>query len=70
MSEKFDKFVKALDALCKEHDVFLTPSNYDILEVWDGGRQDAAGINLFRIDDLTRVTTPTSVFKIEDITNE
>lgn len=35
MTAKFDKFVAALTALCVEHQVHLTPSGYECLEVWN-----------------------------------
>jgi hypothetical protein len=35
MSEKFDKFIKALEELCIAHDVTLTVSEYDNLVVTD-----------------------------------
>ena len=55
-SKKFDRFVDALDKLCKEHDVHLTTSEYDVLSVWPADA-DAdskffpAGIDTDRIDD-------------------
>ena len=50
---KFDEFVKALDALCKEHDVRLSTTAYDFLQVWDGDCTDGAGTDPERIDDRT-----------------
>lgn len=35
MTAKFDKFVAALTALCVEHQVHLTASGYEWLEVWN-----------------------------------
>lgn len=35
MTEKFDKFIEALTALCLEHDVHLTSGGYEGLEVWN-----------------------------------
>jgi hypothetical protein len=35
MSEKYDKFVQALEALCREHRVQLSISTYDTLDVWE-----------------------------------
>lgn len=32
---KFEAFVKALEALCRAHQVQLSPSMYDTLQVWD-----------------------------------
>jgi hypothetical protein len=35
MSEKYDQFVKALEALCREHQVQLSISTYDTLDIWE-----------------------------------
>ncbi len=56
MTTKYDRFVEALDALCKEHDVLLSPGGYDILGVWDGSSVYAstrAGVTE-RIEDRTK----------------
>jgi hypothetical protein len=34
-SEKARRFVEALEVLCRAHDVQLTTSSYDSLQVWD-----------------------------------
>lgn len=45
---KFDTFVTALSALCREHGVQLAVSGYDSLQVWDLEKGDdpihAAGV--------------------------
>lgn len=33
--DRFDRFLLALDVLCREHDVQLAAEGYDRLEVWD-----------------------------------
>ena len=35
MTKKFDEFVVELEALCKKHEVVLSVSEYDALQVWD-----------------------------------
>lgn len=35
MSEQYDRFVEALEALCREHRVQLSVSEYDTLDVWE-----------------------------------
>lgn len=52
-SSKFERFKKALDALCRSHKVYLCPSDYDLLQVWD---EDAhvQGVSLDRIEDCTK----------------
>ena len=35
MTKKFDQFVAELESLCKKHDVVLSVSGYDALQVWD-----------------------------------
>lgn len=37
MTKKFDEFVKALDTLCREHEVQLDTTGYDLLVVRDRG---------------------------------
>jgi len=53
MSEKFDKFVTALNALCKEHGVFLSTTGYDALAVFDADEHDE-GTEVDRIEDETQ----------------
>ena len=50
-SERFDRFVEALDALCKEHDVHLSTSGYDLFSVLGPGFE--AGVDIQRIEDKT-----------------
>lgn len=50
-SEKFDRFVEALDKLCKEYDVHLTTSEYDVLTVCRPDTWFPAGIPADRIED-------------------
>lgn len=35
MSNQYDRFVQALEALCREHRVQLSVSQYDTLDVWE-----------------------------------
>lgn len=35
MSNQYDRFVEALEALCREHRVQLSVSQYDTLDVWE-----------------------------------
>lgn len=58
MTTKFVRFVAALEALCREHDVQLCTSTYDGLQVWEGnvGGENpihAAGIEDFTIEEPT-----------------
>lgn len=48
----FERFTAALQELCREHGVRLTPSDYDRLQVWDA-EGDAAGVDLDGIEDCT-----------------
>jgi hypothetical protein len=41
MSEKFDKFKAALEALCREHDVCIASAQYDSPAVYDGRISDS-----------------------------
>ena len=34
-SKKYDRFVAALRALCREHEVQLAPESYDLIQVWN-----------------------------------
>lgn len=34
MSEKYDKFLPALEALCREHGVQIAVSGSDALQIW------------------------------------
>ena len=56
-TEKFDRFVKALDALCREHDVRLTSAEHahDLLVVYDdiSYAPTDAGMDVSRIEDRT-----------------
>ena len=40
MSAKFEKFVDALEALCREHGVQLSTSGYDLITVSDIGPEN------------------------------
>jgi hypothetical protein len=53
MSAKFDRFVAALEALCREHDVELCASECDYLQVWDL-RPGSAPIAESLMQDRTR----------------
>jgi hypothetical protein len=35
MSGKFDRFMEALEALCREHGCQIAPSGYDTIDIWD-----------------------------------
>ncbi len=52
MTQKFEKFKAALIALCIEHDVHLSPSQYDSLQVWERDPR-----NPDTLDDLNDCTT-------------
>lgn len=53
MSQKYDAFVNALKALCEEHEVQLTVSGYDALQVWDLQPGDDI-VHAPSIDDCTK----------------
>ena len=52
MSPKCKKFLKALEKLCREHEVQLTASMYDSLQVWDLDGEDP--LVFAGIDDRTK----------------
>ena len=54
MTKKFDEFVVELESLCKKHDVVLSVSGYDALQVWDLHDDDEDVISSCGIDDLTK----------------
>lgn len=41
MTAKFDKFIGALEALCREHEVIICPNMYDSLQVWDAKKGES-----------------------------
>lgn len=53
MTKKFDEFVAELKALCKKHNVVLSVSAYDALQVWDLHDDDEDVISSCGIDDMT-----------------
>lgn len=55
MSQKFDKFMSALESLCKEHQVQISVSRYDRLQVWDL-RAGEGGIYAPDVEDRTIVS--------------
>lgn len=50
-SKKYLDFVRALKQLCKEHEVILSTSYHDGMQVWDA--KGAPGIHCAGIDDMT-----------------
>lgn len=53
MTDKYDNFIKELEALCDKHDVSISCSGYDSLQVWD--RKDEINVIHFNgIEDMTR----------------
>ena len=55
MTKKFDEFVVELESLCKKHDVVLSVSGYDALQVWDLKYCDNGEVvSSCGIDDLTK----------------
>ena len=54
MTKKFDEFVVELEALCKKHEVVLSVSEYDALQVWDlKDYHKGEVISSCGIDDMT-----------------
>lgn len=56
MSTQYDRFVEALEALCREHCVQLSVSEYDTLDVWELRGEDPP-IYVSAIRDMTREET-------------
>lgn len=52
MSKKYDAFIADLRSLCIEHDVILTASTYDVLQVWGATRNEIESMFDF-IEDHT-----------------
>lgn len=55
MSQKFDNFLPALEALCKEHRVVITPGSCVAMEVWDDDASPSPGA----MDDFVDCTKET-----------
>ena len=54
MTKKFDEFIVELESLCKKHDVVLSVSGYDALQVWDINDHDKCEVIIScGIDDMT-----------------
>lgn len=54
MKAKAHKFVLALKRLCREHNVCLSTSDYDGLEIWDLRPDDEDPIHSAGIEDRTK----------------
>jgi hypothetical protein len=52
-SYKFIRFVAALEQLCRDHEVTLSTSEYDYLQVWDGSPEAIRG-GIESIEDRTK----------------
>ena len=60
MTKKFDDFKADLIDLCKKHDVIITTSGYDLIEVWDLDYDIDLLIN-DRLDDCTEQSVKHSI---------
>jgi hypothetical protein len=49
------QFLAELDALCTGYDVYLTPSGYDMLQIWRRRRDHPGGFDWDAIEDRTPV---------------
>ena len=58
VTQKFDKFKKALSALCIEHQVMICAGIYEQLEVWDLAPDDLSPALYMAIDDNTKPPLP------------
>lgn len=59
MTTKFDAFVADLEALCRKHQVHLSASMYDCLQVWDLAEGEEP-ITSAGIDDRTKAPNASS----------
>lgn len=48
------QFLAALDALCAQYGVRLTPSGYDMLQIWRATIEDTGGFDWEAIEDCTQ----------------
>lgn len=48
------QFLAALDALCAQYGVHITPSGYDRLQIWHVTSDMPGGFDLEAIEDLTQ----------------
>lgn len=54
------QFLADLEALCTRYKVHLTPSAYDLLQVWDMTSDDTRGFDWDLIEDCTNDDTEES----------
>jgi len=47
------QFLAALEALCAQYGVHITPSGYDMLQIWNVHCEDGGGFDLKAIEDCT-----------------
>jgi hypothetical protein len=50
------QFLADLEALCARYAVYITPSGYDMLQIWNASVEDAGGFDLGAIEDCTEET--------------
>jgi hypothetical protein len=49
------EFLADLEALCDRYMVYITPSSYDMLQIWNRLADDAGGFDWEAIEDCTDV---------------
>jgi len=53
-SPRCRQFLADLEALCERYDVYLTPSGYDMLQIWRRHADDPGSFDWGGIEDCTR----------------
>jgi hypothetical protein len=53
-SPRCRQFLTDLAALCLRHQVHITPSGYDMLQIWDLHPEHVEGFEIEGIDDCTQ----------------
>ncbi len=51
-------FLAELEALCEHYHVYLTPSGYDTLQIWDRDRDDPGAFDWGGLEDCTETARP------------
>ena len=53
MTAKYDDFMAELEVLCKKHQVQISVSDYDGIQIWDLNERDEI-IHSYGIEDMTK----------------